>query len=105
MLVIKTHDTQQLIGFIFAYTDGRHAHIGYLLAENYWRQGLAKEALSGFINWAKTHRQWDTLIAGVGADNIGSCKLLLKLGFVRTSSADDESLFYQLALNPEHKSR
>lgn len=102
MLTIKPHSTLKVIGFVFIFTDKQQVHIGYLLAEQCWRQGFAKEALSGFISWAQQHTQWQTLIASVEANNISSSALLLKLGFTTAKPLNGDNLCYQFDLNTGH---
>jgi len=103
LFVIKMRASKLIIGYIFIYEDtDNNAYIGYLLGEKFWGQGFAKEALSAFIDWAKTSAQWPQFFAGVEAKNTGSIALLEKLGFKKASgNGTDEScgnLFYQLPL-------
>jgi len=74
------------------------AHLGYLLAEQYWRQGLAFELLQALLTQLRDQGTFERIIAGVEADNIGSIKLLEKLGFELTSTQQENHRFYQLLL-------
>ncbi|UPW17073.1 GNAT family N-acetyltransferase [Agarivorans sp. TSD2052] len=101
LLVVTSTKHQHIIGFIFIYEDGSgSAHIGYLLGEEYWRQGLAFELLRGLVAWASQHCNFTRLLAGVEVDNMASKKLLTKLGFQRQPpvvGASNE--FYQYSLS------
>ncbi|GKW51142.1 ferrichrome ABC transporter substrate-binding protein [Pseudoalteromonas sp. NCCP-2140] len=90
---------QDVVGLLFIYTENHDAHIGYLLAEQYWGQGLAFELLQGFINLAGTSSHWHKLIAGVDESNTPSIKLLKKLAFEKQASKENGMLFYELNLN------
>jgi len=101
LFVIKMRASKLIIGYIFIYEDtDNNAYIGYLLGEKFWGQGFAKEALSAFIDWAKTSAKWPQFLAGVEVKNTGSIALLEKLGFKKVRGNDKSSgnLFYQLAL-------
>lgn len=90
---------ENLMGFIFAYeADAETAHIGYLLAEDYWGKGYAREALTGFIQFSKT-LTWNILIAGVAATNLSSIKLLEKLDFQPIEKAPSGEQMFKLYLS------
>ncbi len=101
-LLMLQSQHQEVIGLLFVYTEKHDAHIGYLLAEQYWGQGLAFELLQGFINLACTHSYWRKLIAGVDELNTPSIKLLKKLAFEEQASKENGMLFYEFDL---HKDR
>ena len=90
---------QEVVGLLFIYSEKHDAHIGYLLAEQYWGQGLAFELLQEFINLASTQSQWHKLIAGVDESNTPSIKLLKKLAFEKQASKENGMLFYEFNLN------
>ncbi|MDO6762056.1 GNAT family N-acetyltransferase [Agarivorans sp. 1_MG-2023] len=105
LFVVTKMSDQQMIGFMFVYPDDQsRAHLGYLLGENYWRQGFALELLEGFITWAEQEREFTTVIAGVSQDNTPSQKLLNKLGFSTQGGADNTAQFYHYHLrNSENR--
>lgn len=73
-------------------------HIGYLLSEETWGKGVATELVTGLVKHVPTGRS-TTLMGGVGIDNPGSARVLLKAGFVLSdelSNADTD--IYVLAL-------
>ena len=98
-LLMLQSQQQEVVGLLFIYTENHDAHIGYLLAEQYWGQGLAFELLQGFINLAGTQSHWHKLIAGVDESNTPSIKLLKKLAFEKQASKENGMLFYELNLN------
>ncbi len=98
LLQVQTKD-QDLIGFLFAYVENdEYAHIGYLLAEEYWGRGLASELLQGFIHEVGKSEGWLKLIGGVDQANITSAKLLKKLGFIEQPTNDSRVVFYEYAI-------
>lgn len=64
--------------------------IGFHLRKEYWGQGYAYEAAQRVIEYAFTEFKSSSLFAGHNPKNVGSSKLLKKLGFIYTH---DE--FYQ----------
>lgn len=97
-LLMMQSQQQEVVGLLFIYTENHNAHIGYLLAEQYWGQGLAFELLQGFINLASTQSHWHKLIAGVDESNTPSIKLLKKLAFEEQASKENGMLFYEFNL-------
>ncbi|WP_105180910.1 GNAT family N-acetyltransferase [Pseudoalteromonas sp. T1lg21] len=97
-LLMLQSQQQEVVGLLFIYTEKHDAHIGYLLAEQYWGQGLAFELLQGFINLVGASSQWHKLIAGVDESNTPSIKLLKKLAIDERASKENGMLFFQLDL-------
>ena len=97
---IMKRDTHNcLMGFIFVYSDDLNvARIGYLLGEEFWRQGFASEILRGFVSWSVLNTSWTKFIAGVEKNNQGSIFLLEKLGF-QLFDESDQVYFYEYVLN------
>ncbi len=62
--------------------------IGYWLGLPYWGQGYASEAAGALMDWACDQLGAQAFVAGHFADNPASGKVLRKLGFVRTGSAE-----------------
>jgi len=98
-LLMVQSQHQEVVGLLFIHTEKHDAHIGYLLAEQYWGQGLAFELLQGFINLADTQSHWHKLIAGVDESNTPSIKLLKKLAFEEQASKENGMLFFEFNLN------
>ena len=79
--------------------------VGYILHPEVWGRGLASEALGAVIDHVFATTELDALNADVDPDNVGSIRLLERLGFVRTGEAKAtwhvgeqwmDSLYYSL---------
>ena len=79
--------------------------LGYILHPNHWGQGLASEAVGAAVDHVFATRDHDALEADVDPANQASIRLLERLGFVRTGSAErtlniggewKDSLYYGL---------
>lgn len=66
----------------------RAGEIGYLLAADHWGQGLAQEALEALIPWLFARHDWPELTAEIDPRNTASQRLLERLGFAVTHSAE-----------------
>jgi len=62
--------------------------VGYILHPDHWGQGLASEAVGAVVDHVFTARPVDALSADVDPDNAASIRLLERLSFVRTGSAE-----------------
>lgn len=99
LLRIKSQKNE-LIGFLFAYVENEsEAHIGYLLREEYWGQGLASELLQCFIKEVVRVESWSKLIGGVEVSNVASANLLKKLGFVEQAGNETSVIFYEYRIS------
>ena len=95
VLLIERRDAGKLIGLMILAFDpdaeGRpKAHIGYLLAEAAWGQGIASELLNGLVS-AMQAAGWMRLVGGVGKANPASARVLQKAGFVADPHMSDPS--------------
>lgn len=98
LLQVKS-ETNELIGFLFAYVENESdAHIGYLLTEEYWGKGLASELLQHFIEEVTNTEPWLKLVGGVETSNAASSNLLKKLGFVEQPANERGVIFYEYTL-------
>ena len=98
LLQIKSENSE-IIGFLFASVEnGSYAHIGYLLAEEYWGKGLASELLKGFIAKVTETEQWLKLVGGVDQSNVASSGLLKKSGFVEQVANENGVVFYEYTI-------
>ena len=79
--------------------------VGYILHPSHWRRGLASEALTAAIDHLFAHRSFDQITADVDPANDASIRLLERMGFTKTGSAERtmqvggiwvDSLFYAL---------
>lgn len=83
----------------------RLPEIGYILHPDHWGQGLGCEAVQAAVNHVFDQRPVEAITADVDPDNAASIRLLGRLGFARTGSAErtwnvggewKDSLFYGL---------
>lgn len=99
-LFLVSSDDRTLMGLLFAYVDNDNdAHIGYLLAQEFWGKGFASELLQGFISEVSNSENWSKLIGGVDQTNIASAKLLKKLGFVERPGEDNGVAFFEYRID------
>ncbi len=79
--------------------------VGYILHPDAWGQGLAREAVGAAIDHVFAERLTDIVTADVDPENTASIRLLERLGFTRTGSAErtwniggewKDSLYYAL---------
>ncbi|MDO9076753.1 MAG: GNAT family N-acetyltransferase [Brevundimonas sp.] len=84
----------------------RMPDVGYILHPDVWGQGLASEAVGAAIDHVFHSRDVDLLTADVDPENAASIRLLERLGFIRTGSAErtwnvggvwKDSVFYALS--------
>ncbi len=80
--------------------------VGYILHPDVWGQGLAGEAVGAAIDHVFRTRDVDALTADVDPENAASIRLLERLGFVPSGSAErtwnvggewKDSLYYALS--------
>jgi RimJ/RimL family protein N-acetyltransferase len=79
-------DTGRVIGkftLINFSQSNRRAEIGYILNRQFWRKGYMTEVLTEMISLAFFDFGLHRLEADIEPDNVGSAKLLEKLGFQR----------------------
>lgn len=57
--------------------------VGYALDVAYWRQGLAREALEAVVDYGVRKKSLERIVATVRPENVASCALLQRCGFVR----------------------
>ncbi|MEM5530053.1 GNAT family N-acetyltransferase [Gammaproteobacteria bacterium AS21] len=96
VLVVVDDVSKAMIGFVFLFQSNDNiVHLGYLLGELYWSQGYGYELLTGLLLCCKQKQLAKTLVAGVDSLNVGSARLLEKVGFIADNTNNDESVFYQ----------
>ena len=64
--------------------------VGWLVREDRWRRGYAEEAMRGVLDWAFGRVGAPHVVALTSAGNIGSWKLMEKLGMERREDLDFE---------------
>jgi [ribosomal protein S5]-alanine N-acetyltransferase len=97
LLVIQCAASGLVIGFVFLYESEEHfVQLGYLLGQDYWRQGYAKECLQGLLAWCSSAGVTRTIRCGMVKSNIASAKLLSAIGFRRSdANVSGDAWFYE----------
>jgi ribosomal-protein-alanine N-acetyltransferase len=89
-----------LIGFHGPPDEDGRAEIGYAVFAPFRRQGYAREAVSGLIEWAGRRHGVRRFLAAIAPDNEPSMRLALGLGFrqigAQVDEADGLELIYEL---------
>ncbi|PWN59269.1 GNAT family N-acetyltransferase [Chryseobacterium viscerum] len=91
--------TQDFVGMCLArvFLDNpEQIEIGYTLGENYWGKGLGTEVCKALLDHCLSLNYNKDIVAVTDLDNIGSQKVLLKNGFIRTENLvrEDKELAY-----------
>lgn len=68
--------------------------VGWLVREDRWRRGYAEEAMHAVLNWAFTRVGAPHVVALTSQANIGSWKLMEKLGMERRADLDFDDPAY-----------
>ncbi|MBK8965140.1 MAG: GNAT family N-acetyltransferase [Saprospiraceae bacterium] len=87
------------------YQPGNDLEVGYLIARNYWGQGLATELTQALTEYGFGHFGVDLLKAVVDPENLASQKVLLKCGFAPAGKRmiyDSENLEFVCKPSPPH---
>ena len=72
--------------------------IGYQIAPSYRRQGYGSEATKAVLDWAFSQPSVEKVTAGCYADNIGSKRLLEKIGMQHTETrSNGQVLVWELS--------
>lgn len=83
---IELKSTGEVIGdvaFLRKRQDSRQATLGYTLAQAYWHQGYASEAVRAIMDYLFAELDLHRIIADCDSENSASVKLLERLGFRR----------------------
>lgn len=91
---------------IYLSQDMTKGEIGWIFNKKYWGQGFAEESAKALIDFAVDGLGLKKIIAHCDTENIGSYRLMEKLGMKRTSliggrknrSSDEERMEYQYEL-------
>lgn len=74
--------------------------VGWLVREDRWRRGYAEEAMRAVLDWAFTRVGAPHVVALTSEGNVGSWKLMEKLGMVRREDLDFDDPGYPPEDNP-----
>ncbi|MGH2617967.1 MAG: GNAT family N-acetyltransferase, partial [Thermomicrobiales bacterium] len=78
-ITIKTIVSEgRVAGYVLKHEQFGQPEVSYWLGKDYWGKGLATQALSAFLGYAKEH----PLYAQAAGDNFASIRVLEKCGFV-----------------------
>ncbi len=80
-LAIILRETGQAIGVTGLCLTSGEAEVGYLLLPQFYGRGFGTESLAALVNWAKTTQGITKFKAVVTEGNIGSERVLEKVGF------------------------
>ena len=100
-LIIQSKLDSEIVGFIFLYPDESEdknkvvIRFGYLLGKESWGKGIGTEVLSGFVKWSKETDSVSSISGGVEKSNIGSIKVLEKVGFTKLEDETPDTIFYE----------
>jgi RimJ/RimL family protein N-acetyltransferase len=64
--------------------------LGYMVIDEYRRQGFAFEAATAMMRWARASHEVQRFIAKIGPENAASIGLAAKLGFRKVSTRIDD---------------
>lgn len=81
--VITRRSDDRLLGMIDLRPDPHGANMGYVLAKEYWRQGIMTEAARCLINYALFQPEIYRIQAYCDVDNVASARTLEKVGMLR----------------------
>ena len=79
----------EVAGYLTKYEIEGEPQVGFVLGREFWGKGLATESLREFLSTIDTR----PIYARTAFDNVGSIRVLQKMGFTRTS----EGLYYSHA--------
>lgn len=79
-------EPRDMIGYVCFHKDGEKYDLGYCFHSAYHRKGYAYESTKALIDYFIAECGATGFTAGTAIDNIPSCKLLRKLGFVCTGT-------------------
>lgn len=81
-----------LFGYANWSREHRRAEIGYCLSKEFWRQGIATEALAPILAFGFTRMNLNRIHACPRLENVASIRLLEKFGFQREGILREEFL-------------
>lgn len=98
-LAVVNRQTGELIGDLYLKIEKNACWIGYTIAPQFARQGLASEVVAELLNQLK--REGLALVkAGVEEQNLASIALLKKLGFTQIGVEGSELIFQRELQEP-----
>lgn len=92
-IVLKDEPGAGIVGRInynYWLRQDRRASIGYDLGFSYWRRGIMTEAVRAIVGFGFEQMQLNRIEADCDAENIGSMRVLEKVGFKREGVQEDQ---------------
>lgn len=84
-------------GFLGPPDENGMVEIGFSVLRQWENQGLATEMAGGLVSWAFLHKHVTSITAHTELSNIACCKVLEKIGFVKTNKSSGlETLAFRL---------
>ncbi len=101
---VVLNDTDEVIGFCgFKFLPEDNApDIGYRFLPQYWGQGIATEAVSACMDYAKEIMGLENIIGDADVENVGSLKILQNAGLVFAHQYRYEKHLVNRYLEPQH---
>ncbi len=81
--VITLLNENQAIGMVELRLDGFMAEVGYVLGQAFWSKGYMSEAVQALVDWWKQQPDLYRFWAICDVDNIGSARVMEKVGMQR----------------------
>ena len=79
-------ESSEMIGYVCFHKDGEKYDLGYCFHSAYHANGYAYESTNALLKYLRDEFGAAIFTAGTAIDNIPSCRLLKKLGFVCAST-------------------
>lgn len=96
-------DSGEFMGRVgFGLTEDNEIEVGYVLHQKFWGMGVASEAVSAMLQYAKEHIKSDYIIAYADVGNVGSTRVMEKCGmeYYKTGMAKGiQCRFYRIKNN------
>jgi len=92
---VRYRETDALAGLLILVSfteDTPVLHLGYLLGEAHWGQGLATEILQGLVAHCRQQPEQLQIVGGVAHGNVASARVLEKVGFFRDAASEEPGM-------------
>lgn len=93
VLGIEERASRALIGHVGLSAARGSVEIGYAIGQQLHGQGLATEAVMAMTSWALAELGLSEVLGIVATDNVGSCRVLEKAGFVRVAEEETRRIY------------
>lgn len=88
VLAVCLADSGELVGHVGFSPCGPDVEVGYAIAMQHQRRGLATECLRAAVPWAIERFGLPSVIGAVATDNVASCRVLERSGFTLESERE-----------------